>query len=265
LVVSLEEESLLNSFGLTPSQVRVYLTLTYNGSSKVSQISKNSGIHRTHLYQILHSLEAAGLVEKNLVDGFFTPLPLKDALDMVIQQKQKELKTIEATAKTIVDNSKTSLSIEKKPEMLLLTNGCQISKKIQKCTEKASKTIALMQSWTRFLLFWSYYSETYSAAMARGVIVKQIVEYPEDKQQARQFLSQKIFSNPLFQVRFVSKTGGNFVIVDDEKVLVSTSAEKKILREAPLIFSNYKGLLETMKNYFSVTWANGITLDTFKQ
>ncbi len=265
MIVSLEEENLLNSLGLTPSQIRVYLALIYNGPSKVSQLSKNSGIHRTHLYQILHSLAANGLVEKNLVDGFFVPLPLKDALEMVIQQKHQELEKIKETAKAISDASQPKLHSEKRQEMILLTNSYQISKKIQKCSETAHKNIYLMHSWTRFLQFWTFYAETYSNVMTRDVTVKQIVEYPEDKVHAQRFLNQKIFSHPSFQIRFVSKTGGHFVIIDDEKIFVCTSAEKKILGAVPLIFSNYKGLLEAMETYFSVTWEKGLTWNEIKQ
>ncbi len=259
MVVSLDEESLLNSLDLTPSQVRVYLALIYNGPSKVSQISKNSGIHRTHLYQILHSLETTGLVERNLVDGSFTPLPLKDALEMVIQQKHQEIEKIQATAKAIEDASRPELHSEKKQEMLLLTNYFRIHKKILFSSENARKTIYLMHRWPRFLQFWEHYSEICSKAMAKGVTIKQIVEYPDDNLQAQRFLSKKVFSTPLFQVRLIPKTCGNFVIIDDETILVSTSSEKKLLGTEPLIFSNYNGLLDTMTHYFSVTWSSGQT------
>lgn len=256
MVVSLDEKSLLESLNLTSSQVKVYLALICHGPSKVSQISKYSGIHRTHLYQILHALENQGLTERNLANGVFTPVPLKEALEMVIWQKRQELEKVEATAKAISDASKPQTLTEKKPEIVLLTNPYQISKKIQSSIEDSRETVCLMQMWSRFQQVWEHYYESLTEAMTKGVKIKQIVEYPEDKQQGQRFLTKRAFSNPNLQIRFVSKTGGNFVIIDDEKILLSTSAEKKIPVARPMIFSNYKGLLEPMQNYFSVTWEN---------
>jgi sugar-specific transcriptional regulator TrmB len=250
------EESLLNSLGLTFSQVKVYLSLVYNGPSKVSQISKASGIHRAHLYQILHSLECNGLVERNLANGIFMSTSLKDTLKMLIEQKHQEIVEMEATAKTIMGTPKSEPKIQKAPEIFLLTNKIQILKKAGSYPENARKTICLMHSWNRFLQLWQNYSVIFSNAMARGVTVKQIIECPADKTNIQSFLSNPVFSNRLFEGRFISRNGGNFSIVDDEMMMVSTSTEKAVLGEAPMLFSNYTGLLEVMKNYFFETWKN---------
>jgi hypothetical protein len=111
-----------------------------------------------------------------------------------------------------------------------------------------------MHSWNRFSQLWENYSDTFSDAMARGVIIKQIIECPEDKTHLRIFLSKPLFSNPLFEARVIPENSINFTIVDDEKISISTSTEKKVLGEAPMLFSNYNGLLDVLKNYFLVTW-----------
>jgi sugar-specific transcriptional regulator TrmB len=248
------EEKLLNDLGLTVSQVKVYLSLINDGPSKVSQISKNTTIHRAHLYQILHSLEYAGLAEKNLANGIFKATPIKNALTMLIEQKHQEMAKIEATAKTITTITKNELKTDKTPEIFLLVNKVQILKKAGYYHENAKKTIYLMHSWNRFLQLWQNYSATFSNAIARGVTIKQIIECPEDKTKIKSLLSNPAFSSPLFEGRFIYENGGNFTLFDDEMMLVSTSTEKAVLGETPMLFSNYKGLLEVMKNYFSETW-----------
>jgi sugar-specific transcriptional regulator TrmB len=250
------EEILLNDLGLTFSQVKVYLSLIYNGPSKVSQISKTTGIHRAHLYQILQSLQYAGMVEKNLANGIFTSINLKEALEMLIEQKHQEIAKMEATAKTITNITKNAPKTEKAPEIFLLTNKAQILKKAGFYHENAKKTICLMHGWNRFLQLWQNYSVTFSNALARGVAIKQIVELPVDKTNAKSFLSNPAFSSPLFEGRFISENGGNFTLFDDEMMLISTSTEKAVLGETPMLFTNYKGLLEVMRNYFMETWAN---------
>jgi sugar-specific transcriptional regulator TrmB len=262
-VVSLEGESLLSSLGLTVTQSKVYLALVCNGPSKVTQISKDSKIHRAHLYQILRSLESNGLVEKNFADGSFSPMPLKEALEMLIKQKRKEIEKLEATAKIISNVSKHQLKLETTPEMLLLTNQTQILKKVQSIIKNSEISIYHMHSWNRFLRLWHNYYEDFSDAMTRGVTIKQIVEFPMDKMQAQSFMAKHVFSDSLCNIRFVPKTGGNFSIIDDQKIVISTSAEKSITDVPPIVTSNYQGLLEILKNYFSLIWENGLTWDEF--
>ncbi len=257
MVVSLEEKKLLETLGLTSSQVRVYLSLIYDGPSKVGQISKNSKIHRTHLYQVLHSLEAAGLVEKNLSDSSYNPMPLKDALEMLINQKNQEIARIEAVAKTIGDVSTPDLKQETNPELIITTNKNQILNKFESNINSAKKTIYHMHSWNRFLILWHNHCETFSKVMARGVVIKQIVEIPEDTSQIQNYLGKHVFSDTLFNVRFVPKTGGNFSIIDEQKILISTSAERKISQVPPVISSNYLGLIEAMKK--TIFWLHGKT------
>jgi sugar-specific transcriptional regulator TrmB len=259
MVISLGEESLLNSLGLTATQTKVYLALVYNGPSKVSQISKNSGIHRAHLYQILRSLESTGIVEKNLPDNTFNPMPLKETLEMLIKQKHKEIEKLEATAKTIGEITKHELKLQNTPEMLLLTNQKQIVKKIQTIMQGAEKSIYQMHSWSRFIRLWHNCCDDFSDAFARGVEMKQIVEVPDDKTQAQNFLAKHVFSHSSFNIRFVPKTTGNFSIIDAKKIILSTSAEKTISDIPPIITSNYEGLLEVLENYFSLTWESGVT------
>ncbi|XHH09472.1 MAG: TrmB family transcriptional regulator [Candidatus Bathyarchaeia archaeon] len=254
MVISLEEKNLLETLGLTTSQVRVYLALIDNGPSKVSQIAKDSGIHRAHLYQILRSLESNGLVEKNLSDGIFIPTPLKEALEMLIEQKHKEMATIEEKAKTIIGTPKNELKPENIPEISFITNKMQILRKAGSYSGSAKKTLYLMHSWNRFLQLWEYDSANFSNVMASGVIVKQIVDCPEDKLQLRNFLSKPMFSNPLFELRVIPKNNVNFSIIDEEKISISACTEKKLLGEAPMLFSNYKGLVNVLRNYFLVTW-----------
>jgi sugar-specific transcriptional regulator TrmB len=259
MVISLGEENLLNSLGLTTTQAKVYLSLVYNGPSKVSQISKNSGIHRAHLYQILRSLESTGIVEKNLPDNTFNPMPLKETLEMLIKQKHQEIENLEATAKAISEIGKPELKLVNSPEMMLLTNQKQIIKKFQSVMQRAEKSIYHMHSWTRFIRLWHNGCDDFSDALARGVEIKQIVEIPDDKSQAQNFLAKHVFSNPLFEIRFVPKTVGNFSIIDHKKILLSTSAEKTISDIPPVIKSNYEGLLEVLENCFSFTWESGVT------
>ena len=93
--------------------------------------------------------------------------------------------------------------------------------------------------------------------MERSVIIKQIVELPKDESQAKEFLQKKVFQNGLFELRFVCKAGGNYVLVDGRILLLSTTQVNQNLGETPFIFTNYDGLLGLMQEYFQLSWKTG--------
>jgi sugar-specific transcriptional regulator TrmB len=255
------EEEVLTSLGLTSSQARVYLALVHNGPSKVMLISQISRIHRAHLYQILRSLEEIAFVERKLGTGIYVAIPLKEVAPILVKNKRQEISKLETEVNEIVDCApQRTPTPEDKPEIILISNKNRNLNKAQKYYESARSQIELIQTWKRFLQLWQYYEETFEDAMARGVTIRQIVEYPKDASRAQEFLKKKAFKNSLFELRFVSKTGGNFVIVDNGMLLLSTSQEKENLGETPFLFSNYKGLLGLMQRYFLLSWKTACSL-----
>lgn len=254
--MSQDEEKVLTNLGLTLSQSKVYLALIHNGPSKVIGIANISGIHRAHLYQILKSLEELGLVEKRLGTGLYTSTPLNEALKTLIKQRQDEIHKVELEAKAIIESHKKIPKTLDDSEIILTSNKALTLNKAQKYIETATKTLDLMHTWKRFIQLWQHYEVTFESAMKRGVAIRQIVQAPKDSNQAPNFLSKHVFKNKLFELRLIPVTGGNFTIIDDERILISTTQEKENLGETPLLFSNYEGLLGLMQNYFSVSWKN---------
>ena len=249
------EEEVLTSLGLTSSQAKVYLALVHTGPSKVMIISQISKIHRAHLYQILRSLEEISFVERKLGTGIYVAIPLKEVATTLVKNKRQEITKLETEVNEIIDyNPQRKTMLEDKPEITVTSNKSHTLNKSQKYFESAKSQIEIMQTWKRFTQFWQYYEGTLENALARGVKIRQIVEFPKDGSTSQDFLKKKTFKSCLFELKFVSKTGGNFVIVDNSMLLLSTSQEKENLGETPFLFSNYKGLLGLMQRYFLSSW-----------
>ena len=252
---------MLISLGLTSSQAKVYMALVRNGPSKVSSISQSSGIHRAHLYEILRSLEKAGFVERNLEDGGFSAAPLKESALVLIKHKQKEIVELENQIGAIAEESpKPTHNSETKPEILLLSNKNRTLTMGQKSFESCKSNLDLMHTWRRFSQLWEYFSETFTDAMSRKVVIRQIVEAPKDIFHARLFLNRKIFQNKSLELRFVPITGGNFALIDNNKLLLSTTSSHENLGDAPFVYSNCEGLLGIFQNYFEISWKSSLTL-----
>lgn len=249
------EEQTLTNLGLTPSEAKVYLALVHNGPSKVIPISQASGIHRAHLYEILRSLEENGLVDRTLETGVFTATPLKEIAPLLIKRKQEEIATLEKQVNAIADSEpyRNSVSQEKR-EIVLTSNKNRTLNQGQKYFEAAIGQIDSMHTWKRFAQFYEYFETLMNQLMARGIKLREIVEFPRDRGQAEEFLKRKIFQHKNFVLRFVDKTGGNFNLIDGKMLLMSTTVEKENLAETPFIFANYEGLLGIMNNYFQLAW-----------
>ena len=250
-----EGEEVLTNLGLTSSQAKVYLTLVYNGPSKVMAISKNSGIHRAHLYEILRTMEETGFVEKKLETGMYLATPLKEVAPILIRKKQQEIAKLETDVNKIVEYTPTkTATTENKPEISLTLNRKRTLNMVQRYIENAKCEIELMQTWKRFIQFWEYYEKSIDKATEKGVTIKEVVEFPKDCRKAREFLRKRVFKNRLIELKFVNKTGGNFAIVDHSMLLLSTTQESANLGETPFLLSNYEGLMRLLQDYFELSW-----------
>ncbi len=262
-LVFTNKEFLLVSLGLTSSQARIYLALMHNGPSNVSSISKISGIHRAHIYPILQSLSKMGFVEKNLESGTYNASPLKESALILVKHKQQEISNLETEIKAIKEETpKTTQILEVKPEILLVSNRNRTLSLGQKSFQSATSMLNLMHTWRRFFQLWQYYDTTFAEAMSRGVTIRQIVEAPKDTSEmwsARAFLNRKIFKNKQFELRFVPTTGGNFSLIDNNRLLVPTTTLQENLGESPFIFSNCEGLVRLLQNYFELSWKSSFT------
>jgi sugar-specific transcriptional regulator TrmB len=255
------DEKVLTGLGLTSSQARVYLALARSGPSKVTAISQATGIHRTHLYEVLKSLEEHGFVEKQLDAALYTPLPLKDASKSLVKYRQQEISKLESAINEIAEAlpQKHSRS-HGKHELSLTSNKNSSLNKGLKYIGMTRMQIDQMHTWRRFTQLWDFFANAYTEALARGVRIRQIVEFPTDSRQAQKILNAPEFSNELLEVKFVSKTGGNMSIFDSKRILISTSQVEN-LGETPLLFSDYEGHLGLMQTYFAYSWQHAYPWD----
>jgi sugar-specific transcriptional regulator TrmB len=261
MLLSSKEEEVLNNLGLTASQAKVYLALIQNGPSKVAAIAYTASISREHLYEILKSLERAGLVERELgKTTIYKAAPLDGALPMLFKNKQLEISELENKIKSIIESyekektAEPAYSRKAKPEITLTANKIRTLNKGQSFFENAKSQIAVMHTWKRFLQFWNYYEETITKAMNRGVRFLELVELPPDANQAGNFFTKKVFTNEMFELRFASEIGGNFGLIDRERMFMSSTQGKENLAQTPMIFSNYEGFLTILQNYFQTSW-----------
>jgi sugar-specific transcriptional regulator TrmB len=83
--------SKLEKFGLTINQAKVYLSIVQYGKARVSQISKDTQLHRQDIYKLLPKLERMGLIIKTIDKPFLLEaLSMEKALGtLILKEKEK--------------------------------------------------------------------------------------------------------------------------------------------------------------------------------
>jgi sugar-specific transcriptional regulator TrmB len=106
----------LQSLGLEPQQIKIYLALLDDGEASASQIAERTGLGRVHIYQIAEKLIHKGFISfitKEKIKYFSAADPkifLKD-----LQQKEEDLKSI---LPDLLSRKKKLASFETKVEVL---------------------------------------------------------------------------------------------------------------------------------------------------
>ncbi len=85
------EKEILKQIGLTDGEIEVYLCLLRIGPSLVSRITKETGLHRTHIYDTLEKLKEKGLVSTFIQSGknYFKPAKPNKILQFLDEKKEK--------------------------------------------------------------------------------------------------------------------------------------------------------------------------------
>ena len=101
------EIDVLEQFGLSEAEAKVYLALLETGSTLAGQIIKKTGLHRGTTYQILQRLKEKGLVS-SVIKGkkqYFGPASPERLMD-VLKEKEEKLQEILPNLKAKLEASK---------------------------------------------------------------------------------------------------------------------------------------------------------------
>ena len=107
------EEKELQEIGLTKSESIVYQSLLKLGSCSVRAISKNSGFHRTNIYDILEQLREKGLVT-TVREGKIMKYKISDPSNLynLLDEKRELLDKIFPSIKELYQTSSEEIQVE---------------------------------------------------------------------------------------------------------------------------------------------------------
>lgn len=91
----MNQQQVLQNFGLTAAEVEVYITLLKFGEMTASEVAKKTGTNRTFTYDRLKKLSDAGLVSSFIKDNkkYFLPAQPSQLLS-ILKEREQEIKNI---------------------------------------------------------------------------------------------------------------------------------------------------------------------------
>lgn len=116
----------LRDFGLTHTEVEVYLFLARHSALKGTEIARRVKKDKAQVYHILKSLQSKGLVESSLrVPARFVPVPFEMVVEATIESKKAEAAQVECSKRDLLDywRSTKQCRLEPQIERFLVVEG----------------------------------------------------------------------------------------------------------------------------------------------
>jgi sugar-specific transcriptional regulator TrmB len=107
------DDVVLKEAGLQDGEITLYIALLKLKEATATQIAKHTGVHRSHIYDLIEKLKEKGLVSyviRNNVKYFRASNP--DKILDYLKEKEEKIKKIIPNLKIVSDSSKEDISVE---------------------------------------------------------------------------------------------------------------------------------------------------------
>lgn len=242
-VVSQDARKTLKELGLTDYETRAYIALLERGVLTASEVSENSGVPYSKVYETLTSLERKGWIETEKGrPGRYYPKAPSEALAIAKLQQDERMKTWEKTITNELQPFYEKREIREKPDIWILRGELSTMTKLREMLEdtKSELMVAapiLPKSLTDMIMPFLQQLKSRDIRMFFMVSKK-----------ASTWNLQEI--ETVTSVRVREQMFGGGIIVDGREAMLFLGEEKPTL----VIWSNHLGLVQFAKDYFQHLW-----------
>lgn len=250
-----EDIRTLVDFGLSSAHAKTYLALLKKGTSSTTEVAKISGVARPDTYRAIAGLQELGLVEKLLTTPTkFKPLPVEEAIGILVARKTRESIALNERAKRLIKNvkeKKKNILPFEESQFILVPKGETLTHKLEKMIENAQEIVSIVTPQRRMRPFIVNNLEALKNALKRKVVIRAIIEKSSENKIPEVSELQKL---RLFEIQYAMiEPSVVFLLVDNQEILLMTSAQAGY-SESPAVWSNNPGLIELAQGYFELTW-----------
>jgi len=233
----------LRELGLTEYETETYLALLQGGMLTASEVSEQSNVPYSKIYETLNALEKKGWIEAEhgRPSKYFPKSPI-EALAMTKLQFEEKLGNWEKTIATELQPLFEKREIREKPDIWILRGELNVLAKLQEMVSTVKNEIMIAAP---------FFAKPFSSVFAnflKGLREKSIrilfMAAGTEKDWDVVELSY------IADVRVRSSMFGGGVICDGKEALLMLGEDKPSL----VIWSNHVGLVKFARDYFQYLW-----------
>lgn len=235
------KQKVLEGFGLTQSEAKIYLMLLEEGASLAGMISRNTGIHRRSVYDSIERLIQKGLVSyiKSNNRKYFEAVSPERLIE-ILHSREEDIKTILPELKALQQMS------EGKNETLFFRGKAALKSAFDDQLDKAGREICIWGANTRALDILQYYFPHFDKQRVKKRIKVRILFNESERK------NPYVSKIPLSEVRFVPdsiKSNAAVNIYGRNICIVAWRPDPVAI----LIREN--NISEGFRNYFEFMWS----------
>jgi sugar-specific transcriptional regulator TrmB len=240
------DQKIFKDIGLTNSETLVYTTLLKTGSIKVGELTKETNLHRSRIYEAINRLQEKGLVSyviKNNIKYFEASDP--DNLITYIEEKKAELNQKETSIKKLIPELKKQISPLKPHAEAHVFSGKEGFKTIRKDVLRQKQDIYLIGAVGKEDKYLKYFFPNFEKLRIKNNIKQKILYDHEVK-------GKKITKLPLMESKFLQKEYSSPTVINiyaDRVVNVLWQGENTIC----FMIIN-KEIADSYKKWFQLLW-----------
>tara|TARA_B100001179_G_C18546566_1_gene384081 strand:+ start:306 stop:1055 length:750 start_codon:yes stop_codon:yes gene_type:complete len=235
----------MSEFGLTGYEIKAYLTLLEFGSRTASEISENSTVPYSKIYDVLNNLETKGWIEvKQSRPNKFYPKSPSSAVETINLESEMRRKRSE---KQIVDELQPAYDkkgVRERPDIWIVKGQHNILNKTKETIENCEEELLIAIPPVLSELT-SLFLPTLKNLKDKGVNIKVLITQENSEH------NLKIFKDFDTRVRDNMYAGG---LISDSKQVILLLSEETETDSGAAIWAEHTGLTLRSKNYFNYLW-----------
>ncbi len=255
MITPQDTESLM-FMGLTRAQAIIYLTCRSIGNANAKEIWKSSDIGRQDVYRVLDELQKKGIIEKVIgTPTKFRATRIQDALSILLKCKAKQYQEAEEKVQEMLNSSSwNDEDAAVKSQFVLIENRDRFLYKIDRIhATTINNADIICASWSICKDGLWRFSDFFERCAKKEIGVRILVGKPTSNGELHDMISLRCKYQP-FKMRFARTPIETTLGIYDKKEAVFWTAPYSTLTPPPHLFTNNKGLIATLGEYFDFKW-----------
>jgi len=256
---------MLNEFGLTTLQAKIYLILLQLERADVKAVARSANLARQEIYRVMPSLLRLGLAQKIVSKPLqYEATPLDEGLMILLQTKKEKVDELEQEKKWLIENLQITHNRagpnEDDPQLIVFNETSIWFSLYRKIIERTRETIDILLPVitvpSRFHLLWKEAEEYLTAG--QPLKIRLIIQLSNCVDQPPKSITKHNF--------FVTKCLKEAIpfgmhIYDRKEFTMSISAKNGL----PSLWSNNPNMVIVAQNNFEYLWNKAKKIDAIEK